>query len=150
MVKTQEPATLELKHIILDSLNKQKKYFLLHANGEVYGIDKILIDTSTIAGSPVQDVHSLYLNPHRHFIWGPLRTYYKSESGVISEVHLYAINNVQFVKDTFVSVPIKSIDKIEIINYDKKKTTTINIIGAIVVAGITAALVVAFIGLSKF
>jgi hypothetical protein len=63
---------------------------------------------------------------------------------------LYAINNVQFVKDTFVSVPIKSIDKIEIINYDKKKTTTINVIGAIVVAGITAALVVAFIGLSKF
>jgi hypothetical protein len=144
------PPPLESKHIVLDSLNKQKKYFLLHTNGEVYGMDNILIDTSTITGSPVQDVHSLYLNPHKHFILGPQRTYYKSESGVINEVHLYATNNVQFVKDTFISVPIKSIDKIEIIEHDKKKTNSTNTFGIVVLAAATVGLIVLFVEMSSW
>jgi len=145
----EEPPTFESKRIVIDSLNKQKKYFLLHTNGEVYGLDNFLIDTSTITGSPVQDVHSLYLNPHRHFIWGPQRIYYKSESGVINEAHLYA-TNAQFAKDTLVSVPINSINKIEIIQYDKKKTTAINGIALVVFTALTVVLIVSIVELSKW
>src|SRR5436190_6709317 len=151
MVYTQTPSTPQQKTTMIDSLNKQRKYFLMHTDSAVYSVNDISVDTSalTITGllTGVPEEHSLYLHPHRHFIWGPQKVYYKSEAGIINEVHLYTANPV---KDSSFSIPTQNIQKIETIEYNKKKTTTANTVGIVVVIAGVVALVVAFIGLSQW
>jgi hypothetical protein len=151
MVHTEVPSTPELKNKILDSLNRQNKYFLVHADSIVYGVNDMTVDSATLTikgvATSVPKDHSLYLHPHRHFIWGPQRVYYKSESGIVNEVHLYTNDPV---KNSSFNISVKNIQKIEMIAYDKKKTNTINEIGVTVAVAMAVLTVVAFIDLSKF
>jgi hypothetical protein len=150
-VHTEAPSTPELKNKILDSLNRQNKYFLVHADSTVYGVNDMSVDSATLTikgiATNVPEDHSLYLHPHRHFIWGPQRVYYRVESGIVNEVHVYTHHAV---KDSSFNIPVKNIQKIEMIACDKKKTNTVNAIGVTVAVAMAALTVVAFIDLSKF
>ena len=150
-VQTLAQSTAQSKLAAIDSLDKQRKYFMMHINNTVHGINNISINTtdSTITGflTSVPVEHSLYLHPHRHFIFGELRTYEKSEAGILNEVHLYSMNAI---RDTAFNIPVQDIQKIEAIEYNKQKTTTVNTIGIIITVGAVVALIVVFIGLSQW
>ena len=150
-VLTQESATAQLKLATIDSLNKQKKYFLMHTGSAVNAINNLSIDMtdSTIAGvlTNVPNEHSLYLQPHRHFIWGRQRTYKKSEAGILNEIHLYSVDPI---RDSAFNIPARNIQKIETIEYDKKKTTTLNAIGIAVMVAAVVATIVALSDLSHW
>jgi hypothetical protein len=151
MVQKQTPSTPQLTRVVIDSLNKQRKYFLVHTDSVVYGIDNISVDTSRLIISglltTVPAEHSLYLHPHRHFIWGKQRIYHKSEAGILNEVHLYTENTV---KDSSVNIPIQNIKKIETIAYDKKKSNTVNTISLTLAVAATALCVALFVSLSQW
>ncbi len=123
----------------------------MHAGNTVYGIDNVSVDTSglTITGrlTDIPSGHSLYVKPHKHFIWGAMPTYYKSESGILDEAHLYTEIPL---KDSALNIPVASIQKIETIKYNKEKTNTVNTVAIVVLGAVTILSVVALSNLGHF
>jgi len=150
-VYAQVQQSPKLKSVTLDSLNKQKKYFLIHAGDAVYGIENVSVDTSglTISGrlTGIPGGHSLYVKPHKHSIWGAMRIYYKSESGILDEAHLYTEIPL---KDSALNIPVATIQKIETIRYNQQKTNTVNTIAIVVLLPLTILSIVALSNLGHF
>jgi hypothetical protein len=89
----------------------------------------------------------LYVKPHKHFIGGAMPIYYKSESGILDEAHLYTEIPL---KDSALNIPVTRIQKIETIKYNKEKTNTVNTIAIVVLGAVTILIVVALSNLSHF
>jgi hypothetical protein len=144
LVHTQSPATPQETARIADSLHRQEKYFVMHVNGKAYAITELAVDTSTliISGSltTVPEEHSLYLDPHQN-IFGSRRTYHSYEAGILNEVHLYSGDPVN---DSSFNISVQSIQKIESLQHDKKKTNTANGLGiaALVVIAVLSVVTV--------
>ena len=154
MAETKLLSTPQSKSKMIDSLIQQKKYFLMHTSGEVYGIDSMAVDTTklTISGLPtnVSPKHTLYLKPHKYFIWGKNRTFTKAESGILNEVHFWVDEEIYPTRNSFFKIPIKTIEKINTIEFDEATTTKINIISVVVVTAVTIAVIVPLEELSKW
>ena len=131
----------------IDSLTKLNRYFVLRSGSQAFymknlslSADRKTLDATLDTLSPG---HRLHLsNGHN----GKMR-YKKSYSHhitVLSEVHLYTAGDNKAAIGSRYTLPLDQVQKIEVIEKDKKRTTSSYVIGAIGVIGAIANVVEAF------
>jgi hypothetical protein len=118
----------------IDSLKLQNRYFILRTGGQAYYMNNMVLSSdrktlsSTLDSLPPE--HKLHLkNGHK----GNLQ--YKkidiNEVQVLSEVHLYTASTSKITIGENFSLPLDQVQKIEVIEKDRKRTTNSYVIGAI-------------------
>ena len=125
----------------LKQLSGQGGYFILRHGGNSYSLENITFDQSAMTLlADVEDVpsdHQLYINDVRQrFKYSKA----KNQQGVLKEVHLYAGNKLVIDTTQRYTLPLSEIEKIEVLEHDKGRTSTSYVLGGL---GITlgAALV---------
>ena len=124
----------------IDSLTRLNRYFVLRSGSQAFymknlslSADRKTLDATLDTLSPG---HRLYLsNGHN----GKMR-YKKSYSHhitVLSEVHLYTAGDNKAAIGSRYTLPLDQVQKIEVIEKDKKRTTSSYVIGAIGAIGAT-------------
>ena len=103
-------------------MEQNKKYMILHYQNKVWHLTDIKIEDSVMLVGKILTLppeHSKYkeTNPEKNNLYKKTRK--NDESGVINEVHIY-VSEINIDNNSNISVPIKSIEKIEI--YKKNKT----------------------------
>jgi hypothetical protein len=116
----------------IQNLETSNKYFIIHYKDSVLALSNISIDNNVIEGKigPLPKYHSTQLTPAPNEA-KPFKNAYSN--AVLSEVHLYVNNNKS---DTLaypgVRVPLSDIYRMDVYEFDKKKTnlsTVMSIIG---------------------
>jgi hypothetical protein len=132
----------------IDSLQKQNRYFILRNGNKAYYMNDISMSddkkTITCTLDSLPDNHKLYLTKGRKG-----RMQYKrgqpTDIGVLNEVHFY-INAAESTAFGNYTLPLDKVEKIEVIEKDRGRTTGSFIIGALgytVGAVLVAAIIVA-------
>ena len=116
----------------IDSLKQSERYFILRNGSESFSMKKTALsdDKKTINCTldPVADNHQLYLSDGQN----GKKKYKKNnpmQSSVLGEVHFYIQPDSAAVSGPF-KVQLSQIQKIEVIEKDKKRTTISYSIGA--------------------
>jgi hypothetical protein len=117
----------------IDSLQALNRYFILRSSGQAYFMNGLQLSqdrrtlTATLDTLPPQ--HQMYLTKSRNG-----NMHYKKSNpqdlAVLSEVHLYAPAVKASMGET-IMLPLDQVQKIEVIEHDKKRTTNSYVIGAI-------------------
>jgi hypothetical protein len=137
----------EEKQRTIHENQQQQKYFILRHGSGNYAISKVEVDQQhqQLKGqlSSLPTDHQVYAeNPHKY-------RFRKSagEQTVLNEVHLYMPGKTPLDTTGVISLPLDSIQKIEVIEFDRGRTTTSYIlgglgytIGAMAVAAVIVAL----------
>lgn len=128
-IKTENP---NFRGKTVDSLKNQNRYFILRNGSDAYFMRKIVLSEDRKTLSCVLDSlpqnHQLYLTHGRN---GNMRYKPKlNDDVVLSEVHLF-INSSEPVNDGQFILDLNKIQRIEVIEKDKKKTTSSYVIGAL-------------------
>lgn len=118
----------------IDSLTLQNRQFILRNSGQAYYIKNMVLSSDRKILSCVLDTlppeHKLHLVNGRR---GKMQ-YRKNdfnELAVLSEVHLYTSGISTITPGENYSLPLDKVQKIEVIEKDKKRTTNSYVIGAI-------------------
>ncbi len=127
--------------------NSVQKYFILRKGENSYSLHDIIVDQQamTLRGrlGTVPPAHRLYLEAKRNSL------IYKEDEGgaVLNEVHIYIQENVSIDTAAIVTLPLDKIVKIEVIQHDRKRTTSSYVLGGLgiglgvmVLAGVVIAL----------
>ncbi len=114
----------------IDSLKSQNRYFVLRSGSEAYYMKNMVLsdDHKTLECTldSLPPVHRLYLAKGRN---GKMQ--YKAEDApVLIEVHLYLSNN-KVVNEGNYTLQLDQIQKIEVLEKDRKRTTNSYVIGAV-------------------
>lgn len=129
----------------VDSLRALNRYFILRTGGEAFFMKNMVFSedrkTMTVTLDSLPPDHRLHLVNGL----GGDRRYRPSQTddlGVLSEVHFYTTSVKVAVGET-ITLPLNQVQKIEVLEKDKKRTTNSYVIGAV---GTTlGAMAVAFI-----
>ncbi len=140
------------KAISLDSLNNEKRYFILRNGEKAYFMRNARIDFET------KSVVSLLQNPgvdHRlHLVNGrngelKYDTKIPHDLHVLNEVHFYIMPDANITAGPN-NLDLNSIQKIEIIEKDKKRTTNSTVMGVVIgLAGVSGLVVMFFLSLFR-
>ncbi|MDB5202052.1 MAG: hypothetical protein JWQ27_1461 [Ferruginibacter sp.] len=122
------------KSATVDSLNGQSKYFVLRNGDQSFHIRNLLISEDkknlSFQLDSLQVSHQLHLNNGRKG-----RQMFKLnnelDAGVIREVHFYISPDSSIARLQSYTIPLEKIQKIEILEKDKRRTTNSYVIGAI-------------------
>jgi hypothetical protein len=127
--------------------NSQQKYFILRKGVNSYAIRDIIVDQQamTLSGhlSPVPAEHQLYLNAEKS------KMRYKDNEGgnILNEIHIYVQDKSVIDTQGQFTLPLDQIVRIEVIQHDRKRTTSSYVLGGIgiglgvmVLAGVIIAL----------
>jgi hypothetical protein len=121
------------KASIVDSLQKEDRYFILRNGGEAYHIKNMsLSDDSKTIGCTLETLpanHLLHLNKGRRGVMQYKPTE-PNDAGVLNEVHFYISPDTSISAGHCV-LQLDKIQKIEVIQNDKGRTTGSYIIGAL-------------------
>ena len=117
-----DEATLKL-------LQNSNKYFVVHFNeNRVFGLNDVSVSGDKLEASLVvlPDEHNDYINPKSD----KANSIYKRDKGTaLLEVHLYTNNTLGNTGS--LSLPISSIDRIDVYTFDKKRTRASHIMSGI-------------------
>ena len=134
----------------IEQLKNNGRYFILRSGSQAFAMDSLTINnkeqTLQCALNILPDEHQVHLTKG---IRGKLR--YKELNGyeadvtpVLREVHLYSTAGVDLNQGPY-SLPLNHLQKIEILEKDKKRTTSSKVIGTIIVSSV-CVVAVAIIG----
>ena len=119
-----------------DSLSNESRYFILRSGDLAYAMNNLVIDKNQQALSYTIDTLPQWHSLHLAKGYGKMR--YKKTSPtdfhVLNEVHIYVQLKDITIKETYL-LPIDSIQKIEILVHDGKRTTTSTVLGGAAVVG---------------
>jgi hypothetical protein len=121
--------------------NAPNKYFIIHQGINTYSLNNITVDNiaMTMNGtlSEVDDSHLQYIKAK-----GNKYRYIQKNEGdvknVLNEVHIYTKNTSPLDITKAFSLPLDQIEKIEVIEHDKSRTTTSYVLGGV---GITLGVI---------
>lgn len=127
-IKTENPIAGKT----VDSLQNQNRYFILRNGSEAYYMTKIVLSEDRKTLSCVLDSlptgHRLYLTHSRN---GNMRYIpHLNDDEVLNEVHLF-IKTSASINAGQVTINLNEIQKIEVIEKDRKRTTSSYVIGAL-------------------
>ncbi len=118
----------------IDSLTKLNRYFILRSGSQAYYMKNIVLSNDRKTLETVLDslppAHRLHLVNEYN---GKMR-YFKSrvfDVGVLSEVHMYIPQDNTAAIGARYTLPLDQVQKIEVIEKDKKRTMSSYVIGAI-------------------
>lgn len=132
---------------------ESSKYFILRQGTNSYALKNITIDnekmTLNATLETVSDLHMLYLkakNERYRYHKGDKEN---QESGVLNEVHIYSNNTEPLdVTKAFV-LPLGQIQKIEVIEHDRSRTTTSYVLGGVGIGLGVVAVTTVIVALTK-
>lgn len=123
----------------IDSLQKLKRYFVLRSGDSAFYMNDLKLNHDQTKLSctlePISDNHLYYLNS----VSNNRKRYSKSDrlqKDIVNEVHFYTMKDIEVAKGPF-SMELSQIQKIEVIQHDKRRTTNSYVIA---VAGTVAGL----------
>lgn len=124
------------------------KYFILHKGAETYGLNNISVDKNnlTMSGklSAVDPSHFLYINAK-----GRGYRYNDKNREVLNEIHIYVNNSASIDTVNPIVLPLSQVEKIEVIEHDRARTTTSYVLGGIGIGIGVAVLTGVIIALTK-
>ena len=130
----------------ISEVNKPEKFIILQDGINAWHFSNLKFIGDTLTGNLDLNLgyHMNYLSPEKPE--KPNRFKKKNEPNVINEVHIYITDTIPAISVT-TSIPITSIQKIDIYNYDKKATKRSWVLGSLglVGAGLIIVLIVAVI-----
>ena len=139
---TKDAYNDQTKDSSLRSLNAQGRYFILRKGLYSYSLSDLVLDANkmTLTGKPgpIPRNHSVYV---LHQEKKPYK-YSKSrgEAAVLTEAHIYTADTAEIDTSSLYTLQLSEVKKIEMIEFDKKKTSG-NTTGAIIAGVLGAALV---------
>lgn len=120
----------EKERAITENRSLRKYFILRHGSGD-YAINGIEVDPQSqqLKGqlSPLPREHTLYTTKRKGYRYKVSA----GEGAVLNEVHLYMPGTGQLDTTGVVSLPLDSIQKIEVLQHDKGRTTVSYIVGGI-------------------
>jgi hypothetical protein len=127
---------------VVDSLQRQNRYFILHLSDSIVGLANIQVKDDTLHGivEVLPSIHSRNLSPEGQ---KGNRIKKSDEANAYTEVHLYAGQNHDKA-NVNLALPLSSISRLDVYAEDRKTTSTsrtLSLIGIALAAG-TAAFVV--------
>jgi hypothetical protein len=149
-VKVNAP-TAATKQTSIKNLNEENKYFILRQGDMSYALDNMVIDevnmTLTAKVGEIPLVHQAYTNENSRAKHIYKRS--KGEGAVLREVHLFINSSVAVKESALNTFSLADIQKIEVIEFNKQKTTSSFVWGTV---GITmgVALVIVIIALAPY
>ena len=130
----------------ISEVNKPEKFIILQDGINAWHFSNLKFIGDTLTGNLDLNLgyHMNYLSPEKPE--KPNRFKKKSEPDVINEVHIYITDTIPVISVT-ASIPITSIQKIDIYNYDKKATKRSWVLGITLplVGGLLVVFIVAII-----
>lgn len=114
----------EKKHSSIRELNTQGKYFILRKGRHSYVLTNILLDEAkmTLSANPdeIPPEHLVHVShkTSKPYIYSKS----KGEGVVLTEVHIYSADTSQVDTSSIYTFPLSNVKKIEMIEFDKKKT----------------------------
>ncbi|HLK27843.1 MAG TPA: hypothetical protein VKT28_04635 [Puia sp.] len=144
----------DTKETVIPAMNTPKyehRYFILRNGGNAYYMNNILLSddkkTITCKIDTLSDAHLLHLRNGR----GGHERYKasKSEAAVLNEVHLYIATDTSVRLGNNYSFGIDKIEKIEVIEKNKGKTTASYVLGGVAITASIFAIVVVIIAATK-
>ncbi len=143
-----ETPSLEIKQSSLKKLSEENRYFILRKDSVSYNLSNIVLDAEKMTLSatvkPVSSQHELYVNLKK-----PKKFNYVKRLGqdvVLTEVHLFTSDTGSIVINAENVLSLASIEKIEVIEFDKKRTTNSFVwgtVGIVLGAGLVIAILAA-------
>ncbi len=124
---------LESKNLSLRQLTGEGRYFILRKGKESYSLSDIVYSqpamTLTASVHQVRSNHNLYTQAQKK----TRRIYVKSkqQDAVLEEVHLFIPNTLKINTTGRYVLDLSDIQKIEVIEFDKGKTTSSYVLGTI-------------------
>jgi hypothetical protein len=135
--------SISQKASVVDSLYKQGRYFILRSGNQAYYIDDIVLseDGHTIQCTldTLPRVHQLYLTKGRR---GKMQYKVRApdDLNVLNEVHFYIAPESNLTAGHY-TLQIDQVQKIEIIEKDKTRTTISHVLGGLAIGiGVTAVI----------
>lgn len=129
--------------------NSQNKFFILRHGSGNYAITRVEVDQQNqqLKGqlSPLPAEHTLYTSKRKGYRY----SLSKGEGAVLNEVHLYMPGTAPLDTTQVVGLPLDSIQKIEVVEHDKGRTTVSYILGGLGYALGTMAVTAVIIALTK-
>ena len=130
----------------ISEINKPEKFIILQDGINAWHFSNLKFIGDTLTGNLDLNLgyHMNYLSPEKPE--KPNRFKKKNEPDVINEVHIYITDTIPIISVT-ASIPITSIQKIDIYNYDKKATKRSWVLGITLplVGGLLVVFIVAII-----
>ena len=140
----------ETKGSSLKELNTKGKYFILRKGENAYALSNVSVDDAkmTLTAKPetVPPEHEVYISTKKN------RYQYSKGRGegiVMTEVHIFQSDTSSVDTTSLYTFPLSDVKKIEIIEYDKKKSQ-LRTTEAIVFSVLSAALVIAIIAAASY
>ena len=136
----------ESKKTTLKKLNSEGKYFILRKGTHSYALTNMVLDdtrmTLTARPDSIPPVHEVYVSNtnKKKYIYAKS----KGESLVLQEVHIYTADTSQVNMDSLYTFPLSDVKKIEVIEFDQRKTNA-SVTKTVVFTVLGAALVVILI-----
>lgn len=129
---------------IIDSLRNANKYFIVHLRYNTMGLENVAVNGDKLEGNMVvlPEEHSKHLDPK------PDKSNMFEKKGKVAallEVHLYTDSRPD--DETRLSLPLSSIDRLDVYAFDEKATRK-NRIFSVAGIAVSVALVVGFISLA--
>ena len=126
----------------LKELNKEGKYFILRKGKYNYSLNNVVLDDTKMTLTAEVDTipfdHKLYIQHKKRQY-----SYAKNNSGVLREVHIYTFDTTRVDTALAYTFPLSDILKIEIVEHDKKRSTTGTVTGIAITALATTLLALA-------
>jgi hypothetical protein len=134
--------TAESRHATIKKLSTEGKYFILRQGYNSYALDDLVLDetkmTLTATIDKLSPRHQLYADNDDH-----ARYLFKKRKGqdvVLKEVHLYTSDTTDIKYSTSYTIALADLQKIEVIEFNKQKTTSSYVWGTIgTVIGVSLA-----------
>ena len=144
--------SLEDKENSIKENLSMRKYFILQQGGRSYAMSNIEVDQQaqvlSFKLSALPPEHTLYTTPGQQKV---AKRYKKNqpEKAVLTEVHLFT--NMATKLDTLstVRLPLSNLEKIEVIEHDKGRTSTSYVLGGIGIGLATVAVALVIVALTK-
>ncbi|HSB91992.1 MAG TPA: hypothetical protein VLC28_02690 [Flavitalea sp.] len=138
---TKEAYNDQSKDSSLSALNAQGRYFILRKGYYSYSLTDLVLDANkmTLTAKPgeIPRQHSVYVLHKENKPYKYSKS--KGEAVVLSEAHIYTVDTSQIDTSSVYTVQLSDVKKIEMIEFDKKKTHG-SVAGGIVAGVLGAAL----------
>lgn len=146
MPVTLNSPTVEKKESNLKNLSGENRYFILRKGVQSYTMSNLVLDdTNMTLTADISDVppnHRLYIknkNGKHQYSKG------RREEVVLKEVHLFTRDSVQVDTSKKYTLSLADVEKIEVLEFDKRRTTSSYVLGTI---GITLGVGLTFLAIA--
>src|SRR6185437_662990 len=126
----------------IGKLKNANKYFIIHYKDSVLALSNVFINNNVIEGKsgPLLKEHTTQLNPESNETL-PFKN--KNEASLLSEVHLYVNNNKSATREyPGVKIPLSDIYRMDVYEFNKKKTNSSTVLSVVGIAAAVALVVV--------